>query len=67
MNKLILVLPAVIPLLSACNNSSHTTPPQSSPQLSACPSDSGEEGDYKPMDQMTLLTNVKSGSIHGSF
>ena len=67
MNKLILVLPAVIPLLSACNNSSHTTTPQPTPQITACPSDSGEEGDYKPIDQMTLLTNVKAGKNQEAF
>ena len=67
MNKLILVLPAVIPLLSACNNSSHTTPPQPSPQITACPSDSGEEKDYSPMDQMDLLASVKAGKNQEAF
>jgi cytochrome c551/c552 len=67
MNKLILVLPAVIPLLSACNSSSHTTPPQPSPQITACPSDSGEEGDYSPMDQMDLLASIKAGKNQEAF
>jgi hypothetical protein len=68
MNKIILILlPAVIPLLSACNNSSQTTPPHPSPQITACPSDSGEEKDYSTMDQMDLLANVKAGKNQEAF
>ena len=60
MNKLILVLSAIIPLLSGCNNSSNTTvpPTKPSPQITACPSDSEEEKAYSPIDQMDLLADI---------
>jgi len=62
MNKLILVLPAIIPLLNGCNNSSNSTPPsQPPPQITACPSDGGEEKGYSPISQKTLLADVKAG------
>lgn len=67
MNKLILVLPAVIPLLSACEKSTHTIPPQPSPQITACPSDSGAEKDYSPMAQSDLLAGVKAGKYQETF
>jgi hypothetical protein len=66
MNKLILLLPAVIPLVSACNKSSPPPPPPS-PQITACPSESGVEGDYSPMDQMELLASIKAGKNHEAF
>ena len=62
MNKLFLVLPVVIPLVSGCNNQSGTTVPQSPPMLTACPNEeNGAEGDYSPMAQMGLLASVKAG------
>jgi cytochrome c peroxidase len=67
MNKFILVLLAVIPLLSGCDNSPRTTIPRPSPQITACPSDSAEEKDYSPMDQMALLANVKAGNNQEAF
>lgn len=67
MNKLILVLSAVIPLLSGCNNSPNPPPPQPSPKITACPSDTEEEGTYSPIDQMDLLAKVKAGENQEAF
>lgn len=67
MNKLILVLLGVIPLLSGCNDSSQTTVAQPSLQITACPSESGEGQDYSPMDQMALLATVKAGKNQEAF
>jgi hypothetical protein len=67
MNKLILVLPAVIPLLSSCNNSSPTIVLQPLPKITACPGNSEEEKDYSPMEQMTLLADVKAGKNQKAF
>jgi hypothetical protein len=61
MDKLVFVLLAVITLLSACDNSSNSPLPPPTPKITACPSDSSKQQTYKPIDQMTLLANVKAG------
>jgi cytochrome c551/c552 len=67
MNKIILVLPAFIPMLSGCNNSPHTTVPQPLPQITKCPSGGGEENEYRPLDQKDLLASIKAGKNQEAF
>lgn len=67
MNKLIFILPAMIPLFSACDSPSRKPPPPPPPQISACPSAGGEEKGYSPMDQMELLATIKAGKNQEAF
>lgn len=58
MRKLCCIVP-VIYLLSGC--SEPPKPPSMTPAISACPADNNDEGDYRPIDQKELLTDILAG------
>lgn len=58
MKKLYCIVPALY-LLSGC--SEPPKPPAMTPEISACPTDNNEEGDYRPIDQKDFLAGILAG------